>query len=147
MKRMLRGQRRKSSVARILWEGEEGITFIIAFVFMLTMVVMVASFLVMAAGETREIKGRIEVGKAFWFAEAGLHKGIWRLTTLPPQGSGSCFTTPGVIETLDEGSYTYRIQRVGNLITITSIGVFSGLPNYQYTVEQDLNRAGPPCPP
>lgn len=120
---------------RTLSRTERGITLITTFVFMMTMAMMVTSFLDMSSGETRELRGRMDVGKTFWFAEAGAQKAVWMILTPANEGGGGKnYETPqgGVTESLDEGSYNYVVTKNGNRRTITSKGTYLGL---DYTVK------------
>ncbi|GEM_PF-2739907 len=119
-----------NSRAKNFWENKRGMTLITTFVFMMTMAMMVSAFLNMSAGETRELKGRIDTGKAFWFAEAGAHKAIWMIITPPAQGGGGKnYQTPagGVTETLDDGSYNFVVTKKGSNRNITSRGSYQGI--------------------
>lgn len=119
---------------------KKGITLITTFIFMMTMSVMVAAFLDISAGETRELKGRIYIGRTFWFAEAGLHKGQWLLITPGPQACEENLAVPCVVtEVLDEGSYTFTIERPAGNPTqrrITSVGSYE---KHTYTVKQEFD--------
>lgn len=119
---------------------KKGIAFITTLIFMMTMAVMVASFLDMSTGETREMKGRIDAGRAFWFGEAGLRKAEWMIITPVDEGGGGFdYLTNGTTETLDEGSYTYTIEKPSGKPTrrvITSVGKYE---LQTYTVKQEFD--------
>ena len=107
---------------------------------MMTMSVMVAASLDISTGEMRELKGRIDIGRAFWFAEAGLHKAEWMIITPVSQGGGgSDYLSNGTTETLDEGSYTYTIVKPAGSPkkrVIASVGTYE---HQVYTVEQTFD--------
>lgn len=116
-----------------------GAVLVTTFLFMFTMAFIVTAFLDVSTAELRELKGRIEIGKAFWFAEAGLHKAQWILITPPPEGEGIDYLTPagGVTETFDEGSYTYEVIRVtSRRRRIVSTGSYL---NHTYKIQQLFN--------
>ena len=111
------------------------------FIFMLTMAVMVTAFLDISTNETRELKGRIEIGKTFWFAEAGIQKAVWMIVTPVVQGGGGFgYTTAGSPpETLDEGSFTYSVTIPNgppNHRVIISVGSYL---THTYTVKQEFD--------
>ena len=119
---------------------KKGMAFITTFIFMMTMAVMVTSFLTLSSGEMRKLKGRIDIGRAFWFAEAGLRKAEWMIITPVDEGGGGFdYLTNGTTETLDEGSYTYTVEKPkGNPKhrVMTSVGTYE----FQtYTVKQEFD--------
>ncbi|MBI4549443.1 MAG: hypothetical protein HY714_00755 [Candidatus Omnitrophica bacterium] len=118
--------------------NQKGVTLITTFIFLMTLSLMVVGFLVMATGERREVKGRIDMARTFWFAEAGLHKAQWMLLTPPGQGGGGMgYETPtgGVTESLDEGSYTFTVTKTANRRIVVSTGFYL---DYKYTVRQEF---------
>ena len=119
---------------------EKGVTFITTFIFMMTMSVMVAAFLDISTGEMRELKGRVDIGRTFWFAEAGLHKAEWMIITPVSQGGGgSDYLSNGTTENLDEGSYTYTVVKPTGSPkkrVITSVGTYE---HHTYTVKQTFD--------
>ena len=123
--------------------NRKGFTLITTFVFMLTMALMVTSFLDVNAAEVRELKGRLDETKAFCFAEAGLDKGQWMIMIPPSEGGGGKnYVTPpgGLTESFDEGKYTVIIEKKGNNRTITSTGTYGSLSR---TVQQQFKVKEP----
>lgn len=121
--------------------NRKGIGYLMTFIFMLTMAVMVTAFLDISTNETRELKGRIEIGKTFWFADAGIQKAVWMIITPVTQGGGGfTYTTGGSPpETLDEGSYTYSVTIPNgrpNHRVIISVGSYL---THTYTVQQEFD--------
>lgn len=119
---------------------KKGVTLITTFIFMMTMSVMIAAFLDLSTGEMRELKGRVDIGRTFWFAEAGLHKAQWMIITPVSEGGGGFnYTSNGTTETLDEGSYTYTVVKPVATPTkrvITSVGSYE---HHTYTVKQEFD--------
>lgn len=132
-----------------LTTGKEGAALILTFIFMITLVVIVAAYLFMATGGIRNVNAQINNATAFYLAEAGLNKAVWYLMNTAPDGTtdGSWRTTaypasPGPEpadprqESLGDGTYTMWVEDLGSDILITARGTVN---NIQRIVQQEVN--------
>jgi len=59
--------------------NRKGVTLLLVFILMIALLGLVSSFLFMAMHQARHTGGHLDDEKAFYVAQAGLRKGVWRL--------------------------------------------------------------------
>lgn len=92
-------------------ESKRGAVFILSFMFLIVLTSLVGTYLYTMSAVTKSAGfGEVD-DKTLWLAEAGFNKAVWYLMTPPGSGGqGENWTTPGVTESLGDGSYTIVIE-------------------------------------
>lgn len=121
--------------------NRRGIVLLYTFIVMLMISIVAAAFLFLASGRARAVAGEAASAKAFWLAEAGIQRVVYRLMTEPGYRSA-----PGNIGNtgLGDGTYSVAVIKSGNAYTITSTGAVYGVQRQVKTVLKDtvFNYAG-----
>ncbi len=101
----------------LLLRSSAGYVLPIVLVITLALAISGTAFLTMHTGEIRKVRDRVNEGKAFYFAEAGIRKAIWRMNrrSLEEWGQWATFSEPNI-------SVTY----VDSTKTLTSVGNTEG---------------------
>ena len=128
---------------------------VLALVFMMILSVITGSYIFLVTHGMRLANAQENDVKAFYLAEAGLHKAVWYLMNTAPDGStdgswrtGVYSNTPGPDphdpreEVLDEGRYVIWVEDVAADIQITAQGEIN---NTIRTVRQLFSEIAPPA--
>lgn len=105
----------------ILMKYEKGASLILVFILVMALLGLVSSFLFMAAHQMRQAGGQLDDEKAFYAAQAGLRKAVWRMIRPdPPQNWTYQEPNPspgtqkyeelGTINTGDNITASYRVR-------------------------------------
>lgn len=132
--------------------NEKGVALILTFIFMVSLVIIVAAYLFLVTYDTRHVNTQLSNEKALYLADAGLNKAVWYLTNTAPDSStdGSWRTTgypadPGVNpndpqqEILGEGTYTMWVETSGSDIMVTARGTAN---NIERIIRETITLAG-----
>jgi Tfp pilus assembly protein PilX len=120
--------------------NKRGVALILTFIFMVSLVIIVAAYLFLVTSDTRHVTGQINSEKALFLADAGLNKAVWYLTNTAPDSStdASWRTTaypadPGADptdpqqESLGDGTYTMWVETSGSDIMVTARGTANNI--------------------
>ena len=120
--------------------NNKGVALILTFIFMVSLVIVVAAYLFLVTYDTRNVSAQINNEKALFLADAGLNKAVWYLTNTAPDSStdGSWRTTgypadPGADsadpqqESLGDGTYTMWVETSGSDILVTARGTVNSI--------------------
>lgn len=124
---------------------KRGMALILTFIFMVTLIIIVAAYLFMTTYSTRNLNAQINNVRAFYLAEAGLQKAIWNILTPVPQegwgkfGAGQSRTEEDSLG--GTGTYSVTASRTGNIYTIDSIGAVGSICR---SVQQRFTTGGGP---
>ena len=124
-------------------KDQKGVALLLVFILMVTLLGLVSSFLFMVAHQTRHSGGHLEDEKAFYVAQAGLRKAVWKMITPSPANwhyshsswlpVGTSKTDSGSINTGDQVTASYSV-------TATLIGTRPG--RRDFTIEATGNVHG-----
>lgn len=102
---------------------------LITFIMMIAFASILFSFTYLLTGRTKDIGHERNKSKAFWIAEAGVHKALWSLSTPSGLGGyGNSWRPTAFTETFAGGSYSFSIfDGTVNSFTIFSTGEINGV--------------------
>ena len=133
--------------------NNKGVALILTFIFMISLIIISASYLFMVTYDTRNASAQMNNDKALYLADAGLNKAVWYLTNTAPDTStdGSWRTTayPAASglnptdsrqESLGDGTYTIWVEPepLGSDIMVTARGTVN---NIERTVRETITLA------
>ncbi|MFA4889539.1 MAG: hypothetical protein WC628_08225 [Candidatus Omnitrophota bacterium] len=102
---------------------KNGIVLILAFIVMVTLIVLTAVFLYMISFQTKAGAYQMAEAKALWLAEAGLQQAFY---TLKNNATYQDNPTP-ISGSLGEGAYSVIVSKNANSYTFTSLGTAGGM--------------------
>ena len=124
----------------MLTANKKGVVLILSFIFMISLIVVIAAYIFMVTYSTRNANAQINNEKAVYLADAGLNKAVWYLTNTAPDSStdGTWRTTaypadPGPNptdpqqESLGDGTYTMWVETSGSKILVTARGTVNNI--------------------
>ena len=126
---------------------------ILTFIFMISLIIIAASYLFMVTHDTRNAGAQMNNDRALYLADAGLNKAVWYLTNTAPDNStvgswrtAAYSTDPGPDstdpqqESLGDGTYTMWVEPelLGSDIMVTARGTVN---NIERTVRETITLA------
>lgn len=105
-------------MSRFLRNNEAGVILIITFVAMAVLIVITGIFLYLLSTRLRSAGNNLADSKAFWLAEAGIQKAIYRLQS----ESGFRNSPTTVSASFGSGTYSVSVSKSGTTYTLTSTG-------------------------
>jgi len=106
-------------------KGRKGMVLILTFIIMTTLTAIVVSFIYLTSVQSKGSGYDVVSRKAFWLAEAGIQKVIYKLKMEPAFVGGTFPTT--VSGSLGGGTYSVLVNKNGTTYTLTSTGTMSGI--------------------
>jgi len=123
-----------------VFKNQKGVALILTFIFMVSLTIVIGSYLFLVTYETRSSAVQSNNIQALYFAESALNHAVYYLTNTAPDSSsdGSWRTTaypavPGADptdpqqESLGNGTYTMWVETSGSDILVTGRGTVGGI--------------------
>jgi Tfp pilus assembly protein PilX len=130
MKKLIQGMSQKRRL-----RGDQGFILISTFLFMLTLIVIIATYAAFVSSDARNSSSQVDNAKALYLSESGINKAVWYLeNTAPDDSTDGSWRTSGYPvpagpdptdpqqEPFAEGTYTMWVEDLGVGILITSRG-------------------------